>query len=180
MRRASSLALLALVASVAIGCSPPRPDVRVAWAAPVEVDVEVGAPVRYQGVPIGEVVSVSLLQTDAHAPAQVELGLAIDDPDVALREGDVFEIESDGFLGSSYVAITPTPGPSDPLPHGARVAGTPPLVTQMRESADAMIESLGDLAREKTDALIEAWAREEETRPEPRRVPGGTSPADPR
>ena len=38
---------------------------------------------------------------------------------------------------------------------------------RMRESADAAIDSLGELARRQTDALIEAWAQEEEPEQEP-------------
>lgn len=164
-----------VLAALALACGPATPDVRVTWREPV--DIEVGAGVRYQGVSIGEVVSVSLLQTVSTSPAQVELGLRIDDAAVTLRADDVFEIASDGLMGDTYVAITPAPGPSDPLPRGAHVVGTPALATRMRESADAVIQSLGDMAREKTDALIDAWARAEEERAPPRSLPGDATPA---
>jgi ABC-type transporter Mla subunit MlaD len=171
---ARTLPLLVLVA-LALTCGPGAPDLSVTWREPVEI--EIGAEVRYQGVPIGEVVSVSLLQAASTSPARVELGLRIDDAAVTLRADDVFEIASDGLMGDAYVAVTPAPGPSDPLPRGARVVGTPALATRMRESADAVIQSLGDMAREKTDELIDAWARAEEEQPPPRSVPRDATPA---
>jgi ABC-type transporter Mla subunit MlaD len=161
-----ALALAGLVAT--LPCRPVGPDLRVTWQE--TVDIEVGAAVRYRGVAIGEVISISLLQTSADAPAAVELGLRID-PQVSLRRRDTFEIASDGLLGDAYVAVSPAREPSEPLPPGARVAGTPPIATRVRESADAVIESLGELAREKTDALIEAWALQEEETAE-RPLPG--------
>jgi ABC-type transporter Mla subunit MlaD len=177
MARVLLPAVMATIAVLTLACGPATPDVRVSWGEPVEI--EVGAAVRYRGVPIGEVVSVALLQSEATSPAQVELGLRIDDASVTLRADDVFEISSDGLLGDRYVAITPAPGPSEPLPRGARVVGTPALATRMRESADAVMQSLGEMAREKTDALIDAWARAEEERPPPRRVPrADRSPPD--
>lgn len=177
MRRSLLLLVLAISAVFAtVGCHPAGPDVRVSWPGPV--DLEVGAEVRYQEVAIGRVISISLLQPASDAPARVELGLRIDDRGVALREADVFQIESDGLLGDRYVAITPAEEPSAPLLPGAQIAGTPPLATRMRESADAAIDSLGELARRRTDDLIEAWTRQEEEQqqPPPDRRPGEAEP----
>lgn len=174
MAAAPSPALLTALATLALACGPAPPDVRVVWQE--RVQVEVGAEVRYQGVPIGEVTDVSLLQPESSEPARVEVALRIDDPDVTLRQDDTFEIISGGLTGASYVAITPASDASQPLPPGARVNGTPALVTRMRESVDAVVDSLEELAREKADALLESWTRAGKPRPPDQSAPTPSPP----
>ena len=173
--------LCGIAAIVAIGllaCERPPEGLWVRFPGPV--DLEVGAAVRYQGVPVGEVTSVTLQQETPASPAVVEVGIHVESPGITLRAADVFEIESDGLLGENYVAITAATQASEPLPPGARIDGTPPLSVRVREGAHDAIESLSDFAREQTDALIEALAEAEEALKEApeggEARPGGADP----
>ena len=160
-------ALLAILiaALLSTGCQPSTAfPVAVTFVGPV--DLEVGAEVRYQGVQVGEVVEVSLRQPSPREPARVELSLLIEDPNVTLREADVFEIVSGGLLGDSYVRVTAAAEASQPLAPGATVAGLSPFVTRVRESTLDVLDALTDLAVQKRDALLDALARSAEAEEE--------------
>lgn len=138
---------LALVAA----CGPPPFVVHVVY--PGEVDVECGSPVIYEGVRIGEVGSVVLRQDDPGRRAQVEVTLEIDDPGVVLREQDRFQLSH--LRGVAIVEVSPSPDESRPIAAGGRVAGVPPLVTQIESTLDAAIESITDLAAEAIERALE-------------------------
>jgi len=163
--RIAGAALLLLVA-----CGPPPFQMSVTFVGPVEL--EPGAEVRYQGVQVGEVAAVALRQDAREQPALVEVSLTITDPGITLREKDLFEIVTDGLLGEEYVRVTPATETSRPIEQGASVAGLPPFVTRVRESMAGALDSLGTLAQDQSDALLEALAGsadEEESPPEPTR-----------
>ncbi len=152
-------------ALLSTACQPPTAfPLAVTFVGPV--DLEVGAEVRYQGVQVGEVVEVSLRQPSPREPARVELSLLIEDPNVTLREADVFEIVSGGLLGDSYVRVTAAAEASQPLAPGATVAGLSPFVTRVRESTLDVLDALTDLAVQKRDALLDALARSAEAEEE--------------
>lgn len=143
--------------------SPTRFELAVTFAG--RLQIEPGADVRYQGVRVGEVTLVSLRQARPNRPAFVQLSLAID-PSVTLREGDDFEVTSDGS-GPQYVRVTPSPDPSPPLVAGTTVTGTPPFVTEVRESVRGALKSLTDFAREEQEELRRAIEGADGTKPEP-------------
>jgi ABC-type transporter Mla subunit MlaD len=128
--------------------------VYVAFAGPVEV--QTCADVRYQGVSIGDVRSISLRQSHSDQPAQVVLELGIVDQGVTIREADSFTIESEGLFGDFYVAITASPERSPPLAFGATVAGTPPVFTRLTESATSALEWFNNLTEDGKEAFLEA------------------------
>ena len=143
------------VALVLFGCAVKPPfELAVRFAGAFEI--EAGAEVRYQGVLVGKVEAVSLRQTAPEQPALVELSLSIYDRNITLREGDVFEIVSDGLLGDDYVRVTAGREPSEPLASGSTVAGRAPFLTRVLESADEALGSLGELAREQRDEWLDA------------------------
>jgi len=161
-----SIAGAALVAALLLTACPPGKApfaLKATFVGPVEL--ETGAEVRYQGVRVGEVDGVSLRQDSPEQPARVELSLRIEDPNVTLREADVFEITSDGMLGEDYVRITAAAEPSEPLASGATVTGLPPFVTRVRESTSEVLDSLAELAKQQRDALLRSISRESELEP---------------
>lgn len=151
-----ALALAACEAPVFRGCAEPAFRMSVTFVGPL--DVEPGADVRYQGVRVGTVERVSLQQPAPDRPARVQLSLVIEDASITLRESDLFEAVTDGLLGADYVRVTPSPGSSPPLAPGATVAGLPPFVTRVRDSTTQALDTLGDLARQKSEAVLEALA----------------------
>ena len=153
--RVRSIAALLAVGLAACAAEPPF-QLTVTFVG--EVELEVGAEVRYQGVPVGEVDGIALRQSEPNRPAKVEIALSIDDPAVTLRASDVFEVASDGLIGENFVRVTPGPEPSRPLEPGETVAGLPPFVTRVKESMAEALDSLGTLAQDQSDALLEALA----------------------
>ena len=159
-RRRRFLCGLALGLST-LACGPPPFQFTVTF--PGEATLEVGAPIRYQGVDVGRVTGIQLGQSDPERPARVEIRCAIDDPEVTVRRDDLIEIASDGLLGENYLRITPTPEPSPAVPPGSTVAGVPPLVTRVRESAEETLESLESFARDKAGEFLDALSGDEAT-----------------
>lgn len=157
-----------LLAVLALACGRPAFELSVIFAGPLEI--EEGAEVRYQGVAIGSVRQVALVQPDPEQPARVELQVAIHDPEVTLREGDLFEITSDGLVGDAYLRITPSQQPSPPLEEGTQVVGVSPLATRVVDTAQKALEKLGRVAREQAELLVDQIADEideESMRPPP-------------
>lgn len=155
----SARAALVVPALFALACPAPDSGFPLAVTFAGRVELEPGAEVRYQEVPVGQVTGMSLRQAEPDQPALVELALRIDDPNVTLRRKDVFEIVSDAALGESYVRVTAAPGTSEPLEAGQTVSGLPPFVTRVRESTSEVLDSLADLAKHKSDALLDALER---------------------
>jgi hypothetical protein len=149
--RTAARAMLA-AALLGVACGDPPFRMTVAFRGPLEL--EAGAEVRYNGVPIGRVEAVELYQPEATDPAAVEVVLAIDDPEVTLREADVFEVVSGTLLDDAHLRVTPSQEPSPPLERGARVAGLPPLVTRVRDSTAETLDLLIDLVKQKRDELL--------------------------
>lgn len=147
------------------GCGPPPFAFTVTF--PGEATLEPGAAIRYQGVEVGEVTAVTLRQTDPERPARVEVACAIEDPEITIRRDDAIEIASDGLLGENYLRITPLPGASPAIAAGSTVAGIPPLVTRVRESAEETLSSLESFAREKAGSWLDAFSGESEEAPAP-------------
>ena len=141
-----------VAATFAFACGPPPFVVQVTW--PGEVPLEEGAPVLYEGVPIGHVQDVALLQESADQPARISVTLAITDPKVALRQADRFHLASQD--GRAIVEVQPALSPSPPLASGATVPGVPPLLTRMEQRIEEAIESIGDIALETIEHAIEA------------------------
>ncbi|MGH0028951.1 MAG: MlaD family protein [Myxococcota bacterium] len=177
------LALLPLL--LAAACTPPAFELTVTFPGPV--DIEAGAEVRYQGVPVGTVAEVSLTQPDPEEPARVELHVVIHDDTITLRRDDVFEIDSDGLMEDEHLSISAAPEPSTPLANGAVVAGRPDLAARMAESAEQAFEKLGALAREQAEILADTIAqqidpssmRPDEPAPDGAPAPGSDPDADP-
>lgn len=126
--------------------------------------LEVGSLVRYQGVPVGGITEVTLVQGSPDQPGQVELGVVIDESEIVLRQGDVFEVASDGVTGDSYLRIIPAEQTSPPLAAGARVAGRPPLADRVVETTEEALARLGVLARKQADLLVESLSEQFEGR----------------
>lgn len=154
---------LGAVALLLFACVEEPPfELAVTFVGPLEI--QAGAEVRYQGVTVGKVDAISLRQPEPQQPALVELSLSIHDRDITLREGDLFEVVSDGLLGDDYVRVTAARKPSAPLASGSTIGGRAPFLTRVLESADQALGSLGELAREQRDEWIDAVreaAREE-------------------
>ncbi len=167
MTRARRLAFAALLGLLACG----DPDFRVHVVFEESVAIERGAPVMYQGVVVGEVEAVSLWQESPDRPARVELTLAIEDPEVTLREADLFQVSSRLVGGATAVQITPSPDPSPPLAPGARVAGVPPLATRVSESVGAAIDAITELATQKAQEVLDQVAESMEEEGPPRQAP---------
>jgi ABC-type transporter Mla subunit MlaD len=144
MQFRSRLPDFALLLALFLGCGAPDFVVFVTFPGPVEV--ERGANVVYQGVVVGEVDAVSLVQRTPDEPAQVRVTVSISDPHVTLREGDRFQISSESMLGSHVLEIVPSEARSTPLRSGATVAGVPPVVTRMEETVESFVDSLSELA----------------------------------
>ena len=155
MRHRSGLGALALACVVACGGA----DFVVHVTFEEEVEIERGAAVTYQGVPIGEVSGVSVTQAAPNQPGYVTLTLAIDADGVTLRENDLFEYVEAGLMGEASVEITPSPEVAEPLVSGSTVRGVPPLVTRIGESIEELVEDLGAVATEKTREALDALAR---------------------
>jgi len=151
-------------------CGPPPLTFTVTF--PGEATLEAGAVIRYQGVDVGEVSEVGLGQADPERPAQVEVVCKIEDPEITIRRDDLFEIASDGLLGEDYLRITPIPEASPAIEPGSTVAGVPPLVTRVRESAEETLDSLESFAKEKAGSWLEALSGE----PEDTTAPGADAP----
>jgi ABC-type transporter Mla subunit MlaD len=136
-------ALLAILA-----CSEPAQRLEVSFPGPVEI--QEGAEVLYQGVPVGRVEAVSLHQPAPEQPAQVILRLAITDGSVAIREADSIALEGGGLLSDARVEIAASPTDSPVLRDGARVAGTPPWAQRLQRGvgeALGALRSLGEAGR---------------------------------
>jgi len=146
--------VLVLVAPLLGGCQRHGFQLTVTFPGPLEL--ETGSLVRYRGVPVGGITEVSLVQSAPDQPGRVELGVVIDESDIVLRKGDVFEVASDGLMGDPYLRITPAPATSPPLAPGARVAGRPPLADRVVETTEEALARLGVLARKQADLLVES------------------------
>jgi ABC-type transporter Mla subunit MlaD len=160
-------------------CGPPSFELTVTFPGPPPL--QVGSLVKYRGVPVGGVVEVGLGQSSPSSPAEVELRVVIDDRDVVLREGDVFDVASDGLLEDAYLRIIPAPEGATPLAPGARVAGRAPLASRVAETTEQALERLGELAREQAELLVDSIAEQidaETMRPDGPRVPPDADPHD--
>ena len=137
---------------------------------PGEVEVTRGSPVVYEGVQIGEVASVVLRHADPTQRARIDVTLEIDEPAVVLRDGDLFHLSH--LRGVPIVEVSPTSNESQPITSGARVVGVPPLVTQIEETLNAALQSIGDLAVEAIERAFDDHEFEDV-------VPGRSAPAHP-
>jgi ABC-type transporter Mla subunit MlaD len=137
--------------TLALACGPAPFVVHVLY--PGEVEVQSGSAVLYQGVQIGRVSSVVLRQDNSARRAWVEVSLEIDDSSVVLREGDQFHLSH--LRGVATIEVSASPQQARPLASGVRVEGVPLLVSQIEETLETAIESLGDLALE---AIEKAFA----------------------
>jgi ABC-type transporter Mla subunit MlaD len=162
--RSGSSILLVLAATLA-GCGPPPFTFTVTF--PGEASLEPGAVIRYQGVDVGEVTAVALRQSDPERAARVEVICAIEAPEITIRRDDLIEIASDGLLGEDYLRITPIPESSPAIEPGSVVAGIPPFVTRVRESAEATLDSLESFAKEQAGSLLDALSGDSEPPPAP-------------
>jgi ABC-type transporter Mla subunit MlaD len=147
MRVAALASLLAIFA-----CGPPAFVVHVTFQG--EVDVARGAPVIYEGVQVGHVESIALRQDSPTRAAQIAVTLAIVDETVVLRTDDRFHLAE--LRGVPVVRVEPSPESSGPLAAGATVAGVPPLVTRMEASLGEVLDSIGAVMLQATDAALEA------------------------
>jgi len=171
------LACVALLCAAFVACGPPPFVVHVVFSGPV--DVEPGARVLYQGVEVGRVTGVSLEQPSPEAAARVRVSLAIDDPEIRLREADRFHVASEGVMGEDVVEIVPAPQPSPALASGDTVAGVPPILTRMEDALDEAAESAREFVSEAVRQALETLGREDgsEARPPaPSRPPGRQAP----
>ncbi len=135
---------------------PYRPvTTRIYVTFPHEVDVEVGAPVVYRGVPVGRVEAKGLRQAETAGPAQVQLTLAFDSEEVVLRRDDRFVVDGAGILGTPHVRVEVADDLSPPLPSGSRVAGVPDLSARVSEKAGEALRKMGESARETGQRVLD-------------------------
>jgi ABC-type transporter Mla subunit MlaD len=140
---------LAVFAAFHFEWLPYRPVAgRIYVTFPESVDIEVGAPVVYRGVEVGRVERKGLRQPSATGPASVELTLAFETEDLALRRDDGFAVEGAGILGTPHVRVLVAEEPSPELPDGSRVAGMPSLRARATDSAGDFLRRAGESARD--------------------------------
>ncbi len=177
MQFRSRLSGFALLLALFLGCGAPDFVLFVTFPGPVEV--ERGANVVYQGVVVGEVDAVSLLQRTPDEPAQVRLTVSISEPNVTLREGDRFQVSSESMLGGNVLEIVPSEASSTPLRSGATVAGVPPMVTRMEKTVESFVESLSELADRALQEALETLDQGSEPKTPETDQPGNKPDASP-
>lgn len=102
--------------------------------------IKVGSPVMVNGVRVGQVENLHLVEDTA--ATRVRLGLWIR-RDIRIRRGAHAYIANLGFLGEKYVDIqTGTPG-ADPLPEGAVIPGRDP--TRIESLVKRLHGVMGDI-----------------------------------
>src|SRR5512146_1283337 len=69
------------------------------------VGLKAGDQVRMQGVQVGTVESVSVVQLSNSSQPTVDVAVSINDPKVQVRKADTFRIATEGLLGPEYLEI---------------------------------------------------------------------------
>lgn len=115
----------ALIAGASFqGCSRSRLEYRVVFTDTLHL--KRGSQVFYAGVPIGKLEAISLRNSATGAPSQVVVTIALKPGNYQVREGDRFEVSSEGLLGESCINISPVLYTGSPLPAGATIQGETP------------------------------------------------------
>lgn len=109
-----------------------------------------GSDVTYAGVPVGEVLDLSIHQPDARAAGRVRVHVAIRDAELRVRRGDRFRVGRQGWLSHARLEIEPGEEAAEPLALGETIAGDPePVLDAWTSRLSGYVRSLvGDEASE--------------------------------
>lgn len=121
------------------------------WFAKVEVDrqyayydilfpdvggLAAASDVRYNGLPVGQVVD---LQLDENDPSKVRIRVEVS-AETPVNSETVAKLQSQGVTGVSYVALSGGSAESQPLPDGAVIKSEPSALQSVFEGAPLLLE----------------------------------------
>lgn len=138
---ASALALCAL-SGLAFTCEQPAFEFYVTLED--AGGLRVGSPVLYAGVPVGEVLALSIFQPDDHAAGRVRVHVGVTDPELRVREGDYFRVARTGLLSRPRLEILAGEASAAPVVAGATIeALEQPVLDEWADRLGAALGSLG-------------------------------------
>jgi ABC-type transporter Mla subunit MlaD len=141
----AAVAALLLAPFVALGatgrCAKPAFEFYVTF--PDAQGLDRGSDVLYAGIPVGEVLDLSIHQPDPRAAGRVRVHVAIRDAALRVRRGDRFRVARAGWLSGARLEIEPGEEEADPLGAGATIAGEPaPSLDAWRSRVSDYVRSL--------------------------------------
>ena len=124
--------------------------------------LDVGSPVRYQGLRVGRVAALRIATDDA---SEIEVDLALE-PGTLLYQGTMARLDQAGLTGLTYINLTPGEIRGKPLPPGSRLFAGTSLTARITGEAEAIgvklehalelgTRMLGDSNRQRVERLLD-------------------------
>lgn len=107
--------------------------------------------VRYNGLPVGQVVDLAL---DSDDPSQVRIRIEVD-AETPVNTETVATLQAQGVTGVSYVALSGGSATSDPLPDGSEIPSERSALQSVFEGAPLLLENAVSLLEDVNEVFNE-------------------------